>query len=127
MGYRNYYNAALAAAPKKVFLPCVSLPRANFYENIFYNAFALWYNVFMTIYPNMNKEDRNRILQSRYSLLGIPESAAPDGRLLYVSDLEDKMLYYENCENPELKMSIGNALVEMMGDPDGDDSWREIL
>ena len=29
-----------AAAPKKVFLPCVSLPRANFYENIFYNAFA---------------------------------------------------------------------------------------
>lgn len=41
MGYRNYYNAALAAAPKKVFLPCVSLPRANFYENIFYNAFAL--------------------------------------------------------------------------------------
>ena len=29
------------AAPKKVFLPCVSLPRANFYENIFYNAFAL--------------------------------------------------------------------------------------
>ena len=30
-----------AAAPKKVFLPCVSLPRANFYENIFYNAFAL--------------------------------------------------------------------------------------
>ncbi|MDY4525534.1 MAG: hypothetical protein SPE03_10930, partial [Treponema sp.] len=39
--YRNYYNAALAAAPKKVFLPCVSLPRANFYENIFYNAFAL--------------------------------------------------------------------------------------
>ncbi|MDY4523905.1 MAG: hypothetical protein SPE03_02625, partial [Treponema sp.] len=41
LGYRNYYNAALAAAPKKVFLPCVSLPRANFYENIFYNAFAL--------------------------------------------------------------------------------------
>ena len=31
-----------AAAPKKVFLLCVSLPRANFYENIFYNAFALW-------------------------------------------------------------------------------------
>ena len=30
-----------AAAPKKVFLPCVSLPRANFYENIFYNAVAL--------------------------------------------------------------------------------------
>ena len=26
---------------KKVFLPCVSLPRANFYENIFYNAFAM--------------------------------------------------------------------------------------
>ena len=81
----------------------------------------------MTIYPNMNKEDRNRILQSRYSLLGIPESATPDGRLLYVSDLEDKMLYYENCENSELKMSIGNALAEMMGDPDEDDSWVEIL
>ena len=48
-GYRNYYNAALAAAPKKVFLPCVSLPRANFYENIFYNAFALYRTIFMTI------------------------------------------------------------------------------
>ena len=34
-----------AAAPKKVFLPCVSLPRANFYENIFYNAFALRYSI----------------------------------------------------------------------------------
>ena len=32
-----------AAAPKKVFLPYVSLLRANFYENIFYNAFALKY------------------------------------------------------------------------------------
>lgn len=54
----------------------------------------------MTILPNMNKEDRNRILQSRYSLLGIPEQSSPDGRLLYIPDLEDKMLYYENCENP---------------------------
>ena len=72
----------------------------------------------MTIYPNMNKEERNRILQSRYSLLGIPEQSSPDGRLLYIPDLEDKMLYYENCENPELKMSIGNALAEMMGDLD---------
>ena len=52
----------------------------------------------MTIYPNMNKEERNRILQSRYSLLGIPEQYSPDGRLLYIPDLEDKMLYYENCE-----------------------------
>ena len=41
-----FSNAALAAAPKKVFLPCVSLPRANFYENIFYNAFALNLEVF---------------------------------------------------------------------------------
>lgn len=74
----------------------------------------------------MNKEDRNRILRNRYSLLGIPESATPDGRLLYVPDLKDKMLYYENSENPELKMAIGNALTEMMGSPDGDDSWVEI-
>ena len=44
----------------------------------------------------MNKEERNRILQSRYSLLGIPEQSSPDGRLLYIPDLEDKMLYYEN-------------------------------
>ena len=36
-----------AAAPKKVFLTCVSLPRANFYENIFYNAFALFIIMFM--------------------------------------------------------------------------------
>ncbi|MCI6187900.1 MAG: hypothetical protein MR739_12160, partial [Spirochaetia bacterium] len=49
LGYRNYYNAALAAAPKKVFLPCVSLPRANFYENIFYNAFALIKNIINNI------------------------------------------------------------------------------
>ena len=74
----------------------------------------------------MNKEDRNRILRNRYSLLGIPEQSSPDARLLYIPDLEDKMLYYENCKNPELKMSIGNALVEMMGDPDGDDSSREV-
>ena len=38
-----------AAAPKKVFLSCVSLPRANFYENIFYNAFALPVNIFILI------------------------------------------------------------------------------
>ncbi|MDY4524988.1 MAG: hypothetical protein SPE03_08130, partial [Treponema sp.] len=36
-----------AAAPKKVFLPCVSLPRANFYENIFYNAFDLGLSPFI--------------------------------------------------------------------------------
>ena len=81
----------------------------------------------MTIYPNMNKEDRNRILRNRYSLPGIPETAAPDGRFLYVLDLEDKMFYYENCENPELNMAIGNALTEMVGSPDGDDSWMEIF
>lgn len=81
----------------------------------------------MTIYQGMNKEERNRILSNRYSLLGIPENTAPDGRLLYIPDLEDKMLYYENCENPELKMAIGNALTEMMGCPDGDDSWTEIF
>ncbi|MCI6186243.1 MAG: hypothetical protein MR739_03585, partial [Spirochaetia bacterium] len=53
LGYRNYYNAALAAAPKKVFLPCVSLPRANFYENIFYNAFALRYTGKLILYDVM--------------------------------------------------------------------------
>ena len=31
-----------AAAPKKVFLPCASHPRANFVRNFFYNAFALY-------------------------------------------------------------------------------------
>ena len=80
----------------------------------------------MTIYPNMHKEDRNYILRNRYSLLGIPEQSSPDGRLLYIPDLEDKMLYYENCENHELKMAIGNALAEMMEDPNRDDSWMEI-
>ncbi len=80
----------------------------------------------MTIYPNMNKEDCTHILRNHYSLLGIPEQSSPDGRLFYIPDFEDKMLYYENCENPELKMAIGNALAEMMGDPDGDDSWREV-
>ena len=68
----------------------------------------------MTIYPNMNKEDRNHILRNRYSLLGIPEQSSPDGRLLYIPDLEDKMLYYENCENPELKMFISTILIISM-------------
>ena len=51
-----------AAAPKKVFLPCVSLPRANFYENIFYNAFALGVSLF--------------ILQKKYSLVWNPTARA---------------------------------------------------
>ena len=29
LGFGNYFNAALAASPKKVFLPCVSLLRAR--------------------------------------------------------------------------------------------------
>lgn len=74
----------------------------------------------------MPQEERNQILLDRYATLGISMQPDEYGRLPYVPSLEDKELYYENCENPELKMAIGNALTEMMGDPNGDDSWTEI-
>lgn len=80
----------------------------------------------MFISKELNKDDRNKILRERYSLLGNQEETDSDGNLLYIPDLEDKMLYYENCKNPELKEVIGNALTEMMGNPNGDDSWIEI-
>ncbi|MDD7611221.1 MAG: hypothetical protein PUJ82_09920, partial [Spirochaetales bacterium] len=64
--YRNYYNAALAAAPKKVFLPCVSLPRANFYENIFYNAFALTPISFILLQPHFfDKINHPKFVQTK--------------------------------------------------------------
>ena len=47
----------------------------------------------MTIYPNMNKEERNRILQSRYSLLGIPEQSSPKEAINYCLNR------WENLEN----------------------------
>lgn len=81
----------------------------------------------MTIYEGMPNDERNEILRERYRVLGIAPEVDFNGRLLYVPDLEDKMLYYDNCQNPELKMAIGNALTSMMGDPDGNDSWTEIF
>ena len=41
----------------------------------------------------MNKEDRNRILQSRYSLLGIPEQSSPKEAINYCLNR------WENLEN----------------------------
>lgn len=75
----------------------------------------------------MDKETRNKIIESRCADFGINPRYDFQGRALYVPDFEDKILYYENCENPELKMAIGNALTEMMGDPEGDDSWTDIF
>ena len=75
----------------------------------------------------MDKETRNKIIESRCADFGISPRYDSQGRALYVPDFEDKILYYENCENPELKMAIGNALTEMMGDPEGDDSWTDIF
>lgn len=78
-----------------------------------------------TIYSGMPNGERNRIIESRYGVLGIAAEYDADGRALYVPDMEDKILYYDNCENPEVKEMVGNALTEMMGSPDGDDSWTE--
>ena len=80
-----------------------------------------------SIYSGMPKEERNRIIESRCGVLGITAEYDADGRALYVPDMEDKILYYDNCENPEVKEMVGNALAEMMGSPDGDDGWTEVL
>lgn len=80
-----------------------------------------------SIYSGMDEEERNEIIENRCRDYGITASYDSDGRALYVPDMEDKELYYENCENPELKMAIGNALTEMMGEPEGDDSWTDIF
>lgn len=41
--------------------------------------------------------------------------------------MEDKIQFYENCEDPELREVTGNALAEAMGDPEGDDGWTEVF
>lgn len=78
------------------------------------------------IYRGMNKEERNKIIESRCAELGISPQYDSQGRAGYVPSLEDKILYLDNCENPELKYIIGNALSEMMEDSDSDDSWTEV-
>lgn len=80
----------------------------------------------MTIYRGMDKEERNRIIEDRCEEMGIAPRYDSQGRAGYVPSLEDKMLYLDNCENPELRGVIGNALTEMMRDPEGDDSWTEV-
>lgn len=78
------------------------------------------------IYRGMDKAERNRIIEERCAEMGIAPRYDSQGRAGYVPSLEDKMLYLDNCENPELRGVIGNALTEMMGDPEGDDSWTEV-
>lgn len=80
----------------------------------------------MTIYRGMDKEERNRIIEGRCEEMGIAPRYDSHGRAGYVPSLEDKMLYLDNCENLELRGVIGNTLTEMMGDPEGDDSWTEV-
>lgn len=81
----------------------------------------------MTVYSGMDKAERNRIIEQRCRDYGIAPVYSQDGRAGYVPDIEDKVLFYENCENPELREAIGNALTAAMGDPFGDDSWTEIF
>lgn len=80
-----------------------------------------------TIYAGMDKNERNQIIEERCRDYGIPVSYDSDGNAGYVPDMEDKVLYFENCENPVLREEIGNALTQMMGSPTGDDSWTEIF
>jgi len=77
------------------------------------------------IYQGMNKEERNRIIEERCRELGIAPQYDSEGRAGYVPSLEDKMLYLDNCEDPELRESLGVGLTDMMGDPEGDDSWTD--
>lgn len=49
-----------------------------------------------------------------------------EGRAGYVPSLEDKMLYLDECDDLVTRESRACALTEVMGDPDGDDSWTEI-
>lgn len=80
----------------------------------------------MTIFSGMDKKERNRIIEERCRDYGIAPTYDMDGNAHYVPDMEDKIQFLDNCENPELRESVGNALTEAMGDPYGDDSWTEI-
>ena len=77
----------------------------------------------MEIYAGMNKSERNRIIEERCRDYGISPSYDFEGNAGYVPDIEDKSLYIDNCMNPVLKEELENALTEMMGNPQGDDSW----
>lgn len=79
------------------------------------------------IFRGMDKEERNRIIEQRCADYGIPVSYDEDGNAGYVPAMEDKILYLDNCDNPETAEIRGNALTEAMGDPQGDDSWTEIF
>mgnify|MGYP003309783500 CR=1 FL=1 len=66
------------------------------------------------IYSGMDKEERNRIIEERCAEMGIRPRYDAEGRAGYVPSLEDKMLYLDNCENPELREELGNALTEII-------------
>lgn len=74
----------------------------------------------------MDKNTRNRLMEQRCRELGIFPTYDRDGRAGYVPSLEDKMLYLDECDDPVTREARACALTEMMGDPDGDDSWTEI-
>lgn len=71
-------------------------------------------------------EERDKILRKRYRQNKIRLQRDENGNILYLPDVKDRITYYENCEIPELKTSIGIALTEMMMTPNGNDSWIEI-
>lgn len=80
----------------------------------------------MTIFSGMDKKERNRIIEERCREYGIAPTYDANGNAGYVPSMEDKIQYLENCEDPELRSTLGNALTESMGDPFADDSWTEI-
>lgn len=73
------------------------------------------------------KDRMNDIMEERYRDYGIEPEYDEEGKIGYIPDIEDEIAFYENCDDPELKQIRGVALMEMMGDPDGDDSWTEVF
>ena len=79
------------------------------------------------IYSGIDKDERNQIIEERCQELGISPNYDADGNAGYVPSLEDKIQFLDYCDDPVTKEIRGNALMEMMGDPFGDDSWTEVL
>lgn len=79
------------------------------------------------IYSGMDKDERNQIIEERCQELGISPNYDADENAGYIPSLEDKIQFPDYCDDPVTKEIRGNALMEMMGDPFGDDSWTEVL
>lgn len=76
----------------------------------------------MTIYEGMDMDTRNQIIEERCKDLGISATYSHDGIACYVPSLED----IDECNDVMVQQARICTLMEMQGNPNGDDSWTEV-